>query len=82
MAAPPDATGSGSASSGEVIEVDGLLRTPRSGASSSSEELRRARSLLLELHRDALLEPLGARGPRAGIRAASGGLRAVDAGRA
>jgi hypothetical protein len=57
MAALPDATGSGSASSGGVIEVDGLLWKPRSGASSSSEEFRRARSLILEIHRDASWNP-------------------------
>jgi hypothetical protein len=57
MAAPPDVAGSGSVSSGEVIEVDGLLWKPRPGASSSSEEFRRARSLILEIHRDASWNP-------------------------
>lgn len=81
MATPPDATGSGSASRGEVIEVDGLLWKPRPEASSSSDEFRRARSLILEIDRDASWNPW-VRGPRAGVRAGSGGLRAVDAGRA
>jgi hypothetical protein len=57
MAAPPDTTGSGSASSGEVIEVDGLLCKPSPGASCSSEEFRHARSLILEIHRDASWNP-------------------------
>jgi hypothetical protein len=57
MAAPPDATGSGSASSGEVIEVDGLPWKPRPGATCSSEEFRWARSLILEIHRDAAWNP-------------------------
>ena len=42
---------------GEVIEVDGLLWKPRPEASSSSEEFRRARSLILEIDRDASWNP-------------------------
>jgi hypothetical protein len=57
MATPPDATGSGSASSGEVIEVDGLLWKPKPGTTATGEEFRRARSLILEIHRDASWNP-------------------------
>jgi hypothetical protein len=57
MAAPPDATGSSSVSSDEVIEVDGLLWKPRPGATCSGEEFRRARSLILEIHRYASWNP-------------------------
>ena len=57
MAAPSDTTGSGPVPAGEVIEVDGLLWKPKSGATSSGEQFSRARSLLLEIHRDASWNP-------------------------
>ena len=57
MAAPRDATDSGSVSSGEVIEVDGMLWKPKPQATSTGEEFRRARSLILEIHRDASWNP-------------------------
>jgi hypothetical protein len=57
MAALPDATDSGPVSAGEVIEVDGLLWKPKPGATSSGEQFRRARSLLLEIHHDASWNP-------------------------
>jgi hypothetical protein len=57
MAAPRDATDSGSALSGEVIEVDGMLWKPKPEATSTGEEFRRARSLILEIHRDASWNP-------------------------
>jgi hypothetical protein len=57
LAAPPDATGSGPVPAGEVIEVDGLLWKPKPGATSSGEQFRRARSLLLEIHHEASWNP-------------------------
>jgi hypothetical protein len=57
MAAPSDTTGSGPVPASEVIEVDGLLWKPKSGATSSGEQFSRARSLLLEIHRDASWNP-------------------------
>jgi hypothetical protein len=57
MAAPSDTTGSGPVPAGEVIEVDGLLWKPKSGATSSGEQFSRARSLLLEIHRHASWNP-------------------------
>jgi hypothetical protein len=77
MAVLPDTTGFGSDSSGEVIEVDGLLWKPKPGTTATGEEFRRARSLILEVHRDASWNPWVEE-----ERAGNGGLRAVDAGRA
>jgi hypothetical protein len=57
MATLPDTAGSGSASGGEVIGVDGLLWKPKPGATSSGQEFRRARSRMLEIHRDASWNP-------------------------
>lgn len=57
MAVLPDTTGFGSDSSGEVIEVDGLLWKPKPGTTATGEEFRRARSLILEVHRDASWNP-------------------------
>jgi len=57
MPDPPAATDSGSLSGSEVIEIDGLLWKPRPGATASGEEFRRARSLILEIRRDASWNP-------------------------
>jgi uncharacterized small protein (DUF1192 family) len=56
MTVPPDATVSGSVSGGEVI-VDGRLWKPKPGATSTGEEFAHARSLILEIHRDASWNP-------------------------
>jgi hypothetical protein len=82
MAAPSDTTGSGPVPASEVIEVDGLLWKPKSGATSSGEQFSRARSLLLKdrccllvlLHAVLFLEPVGGRGPHAGVPAGNSGL--------
>jgi hypothetical protein len=41
----------------EVVELDGLLWKPKPGATASSEEFRRARSVILEIHSDATWSP-------------------------
>ena len=44
-------------SDAEVVEIDGLLWKPKPGATASSEEFGRARSVILEIHRDATWNP-------------------------